>query len=210
MPIAGSGTILVGSGGSGTPDPGELITKENIVESFKTMRDTYNTGIVWHSGDSPFTPTQTNTYNDVLNDRDDPASGSDQGFALGDIEDNILDAKVTASTIVTQFKNYASALSRIRKARLIKYYSTTFPPDGRAESQVNYDETEIASLHDKYATSMDDVDNDISTGELVTVSALETFVSNLSDAIAAVRDAEITFKEYYCHSSCHSSCHGSI
>jgi hypothetical protein len=190
---------------------GTNITKANIVSSFKTMRDTYNTGIVWHSGSSPFTPAQENTYNNVVNDRDEPASGTSSGFALGNIEDNISDSNVTASTIVTQFRNYASALSRIRKARLIKYYSTTFPANARAESQVNSDQTEVTSLAEKYATSMADVGvSNVSSAQLISGANINQFVTNLSNAINAARNDTLTFKEYYCHSSCHSSCHGSI
>ena len=190
---------------------GTTITKANIVQSFKTMRDTYNTGIVWHSEDSPFTPSQENTYNNVVNDREEPASGPSEGFATGSIEDDIADANVTASTIVTQFKNYASSLSRIRNARLIKYYSTTFPADARAESRVDYDETEIASLHEKYATSMEDISvGTVASGNSIDASDLDDFVNRLSSAINDAREDTVTFKEYYCHSSCHSSCHGSI
>ena len=190
---------------------GTNITKANIVASFKTMRDTYNTDIVWHSEDSPFTPTQENTYDGVVNDRDNPASGTSSGFATGSIEDDIADANVTASTIVTQFRNYASSLSRIRKARLIKYYSSTFPADARAESSVTSDVTQIASLDEKYATSMDDVEiSNVSSGENISASNLDQFIDNLSAAINEARNATLTFKEYYCHSSCHSSCHGSI
>lgn len=190
---------------------GTNITKANIVQSFKDMRDTYNTGIVWHSTNSPFTPTQENTYNSVVNDRDNPASGTSSGYALGDIETNISDANVTASTIVNQFKGYASALSRIRKARLIKYYSTTFPADARAESRIDYDQTEVASLAEKYATSMNDIGvSSVSSGESISASNLDQFVTNLSNAINEARNNTLTFKEYYCHSSCHSSCHGSI
>lgn len=190
---------------------GTTITKANIVSSFKTMRDTYNTGIVWHSTNSPFTPNQENTYNGVVNDRDDPAAGPSTGYALGNIEDNILDSNVTASTIVTQFRNYASALSRIRNARLIKYYSTTFPRNDRAESRVDYDETRMTSLNAKYATSMDAVSiSDVSSEQTITGSNINQFVDNLSTAINNARGDTLTFKEYYCHSSCHSSCHGSI
>jgi hypothetical protein len=190
---------------------GTNITKANIVSSFKTMRDSYNTGIVWHSSTSPFTPSQENTYNGVVNDRDNPASGTSSGYALGDLENNISDANVTASTIVNEFRGYASALSRIRKARLIKYYSTTFPADARAESRVDYDQTEVASLAEKYATSMNDVGvANVSSAQLISGANINQFVTNLSDAINAARNNTLTFKEYYCHSSCHSSCHGSI
>jgi hypothetical protein len=175
------------------------------------MRDSYNTGIVWHSGNSPFSPFVTNTYNGVNDDRTNPASGPVTGYALGDIENDITDASVTASTIVNQFRNYASALSRIRRARLIKYFSSSFPPDIRAGLSVSYDETQMTSLDAKYATSMNGVGvAGVSSTQLIVGNNINQFVNNLSSAINDARNSTLTFEEFYCHSSCHSSCHGSI
>jgi hypothetical protein len=194
---------------------GTNITKANIVQSFKDMRDTYNTGIVWHATNSPFTPAQPNTYNGVVNETINPAGGPSAGYPFasgtGLIENNIPDSVVTASTIVTEFRNMSAALSRIRKARLIKYYSTTFPADARAESRVDFDQTNVTSMDAKYATSMDSVGvANVSSGQLISGSNINQFVTNLSTAINNARNNTLTFKEYYCHSSCHSSCHGSI
>jgi hypothetical protein len=190
---------------------GTDITKANIVSSFKTMRNTYNSGIVWHSGSHPFNPNANNTYNGVVNDRTNPASGPAAGHATGNIEDNIADANVTASTIVNQFRNYASALSRIRSARLIRYFSTTFPRNDRAQSRVDFDQTQITSLDGKFATSMNNVGvADVAESQLIVGGNIDQFVSNLSTAINNARNSTLTFQEFYCHSSCHSSCHGSI
>lgn len=190
---------------------GTNITKANIVSSFKTMRDTYNTGIVWHSGNSPFTPSAENTYNGVNNDRANPASGTSAGFATGNIENNISDANITASTIVNQFREYATALSRIRNARLIKYYSSSFPANIRAGLSVTSDSTQIASLDAKFATAMAGVGvADVASNQLISGANINQFVNNLSASINTARTSTLTFEEFYCHSSCHSSCHGSI
>lgn len=190
---------------------GTNITKANIVSSFKTMRDTYNAGITWHSAFSPFTPSAENTYNGVNNDRANPASGTSAGFATGNIENNISDANITASTIVNQFREYATALSRIRNARLIKYYSTTFPTNIRAGLSVSYDQTQMASLDAKFATSMAGVGvANVATNQLILGSNINQFVNNLEVSIYTARNSTLTFEEFYCHSSCHSSCHGSI
>lgn len=190
---------------------GTNITKANIVSSFKTMRDTYNTGIVWHSSSHPFTPSAENTYNGTNNVRTNPASGTTSGFALGDLEDNITDANITASTIVTQFRNYASALSRIRRARLVKYYSTTFPANIRAGLSTSSDVTQVASLGSEYAVSMNEVGvANVSQNQLISGTNIDQFVTNLSNAINTARNNTLLFQEFYCHSSCHSSCHGSI
>lgn len=190
---------------------GNNITKANIVSSFKTMRDTYNTGIVWHSSSHPFNPGAENTYNGVNNDRTNPASGPSTGFATGNIENNITDANVTAATIVNQFRNHASALSRIRRARLIRYFSTSFPRNIRAGLSVTFDQTQITSLDGKYATSMNNVGvANVATNQLIVGANINQFVNNLSAAINTARNSTLTFQEFYCHSSCHSSCHGSI
>jgi hypothetical protein len=175
------------------------------------MRDTYNTGIVWHSGNSPFTPSAENTYFGLMNDRENPASGPSSGFALGDIENNITDATVIASTIVNQFRNYASSLSRIRNARFIRYFSTSFPPDSRAGLNVTFDQTNMTSLGERYASSMNSVGvAGVSAEQLIVGNNINQFVNNLSAAINSARNSTILFEEFYCHSSCHSSCHGSI
>ena len=190
---------------------GTNITKANIVSSFKTMRDSYNTGIVWHTSNSPFTPTAENTYDGVNNVRVNPASGPSAGHALGNIENDITDANVTASTIVNQFRNYATALSRIRKARLIKYFSSSFPANIRAGLSVTSDVTEIASLGSEHETSMNTVGvSNVAQAQLISGSNINQFVNNLSASINTARNNTLTFEEFYCHSSCHSSCHGSI
>jgi hypothetical protein len=190
---------------------GTNITKENIVSSFKTMRDTYNTDIVWHSSSNPFTPSAENTYNGNNNVRTNPASGTTDGFALGDLENSITDATITASTIVNQFREYASALSRIRRARLVKYYSTTFPANIRAGLSTSSDVTQVASLGSEYAVSMSDVSvANVAENQLISGTNIDQFVTNLSNAINTARNNTVLFQEFYCHSSCHSSCHGSI
>lgn len=193
---------------------GTNITKANIVSSFKTMRDTYNTNIdvVWHSGNSPFTPSVENTYNGIDNVRTNPASGTTSGFALGDLEDNITDATVTASTIVNQFREYATALSRIRNARLVKYYATNSAAGySRGGLSTLSDVTQVASLGSEYAVSMNSVSvANVSQNQLISGANINQFVTNLSNAINQARNNTVLFQEFYCHSSCHSSCHGSI
>jgi hypothetical protein len=192
---------------------GTVITKANIVEAFKAMSANYNAGIVWHSANSPFTPNQENTYNGVNNDRENPASGSSSGFDTSSIENNITTADVRA-TITNQFASYASALSRIRRARLIKYYSTTFPTAIRSGLRVDYDETNITSLGQKYGREFSGIfDLGLAipqTGTEISASKLNSFVSTLSTGINNHRNSTVTFEEFYCHSSCHSNCHGSI
>lgn len=180
---------------------GNNVTKATITEQFASLRNTVNGYIVWHSGNHPFNPGASNDYGSNL-----PAQGSGSGEATGDLGSAIGDTNITASTIVSQFRNYSTALSRIRRCRLIRYYNTN------GSNGVTYDDTQTTSTgRTDFQAGMDGVDrSDIASTNTITASGIDTFVSNLSTAISNNRNSTLTFQEYYCHSSCHGSCHGSI
>lgn len=172
---------------------GDNITKANIVASMEAIRNTYNAGIVWHSGNQPF---QT-----------DITGGNASGYATGSFSSDISDANVTASTIVANFKSYATLLSRIRSVRLQKWYQI----QGDVRAQLNSDETNITNLKADYAADMAPVGvfNTIS-GFTVAAADIDQFVGALSTAINNHRTTTVLIEEFYCHSNCHGSCHGSI
>lgn len=185
---------------------GSNITKENIVEQFKTVMSQYNDGIVWHSGDHPFTPTSSNNYSNI-----NPVSGSSDGYDLSNIEDDISDSNITAASLVTIFQNYATLLSRIRRARLIRYYGINSNSRGR----IDYDQTNIASLSSTYEDTSIPIAirsslSNIASGRNVSAQSLDEFINVLSTTVNTWRTTTQQFEEFYCHSSCHSSCHGSI
>ena len=172
---------------------GDNITKADIVASMEAIRNTYNTGIVWHSGNQPF---QT-----------DITGGNASGYATGSFSSDISDANVTASTIVTNFRGYANLLSRIRSVRLQKWYQI----QGDVRAQLNSDETNITNLTADYAADMNAVGSSIpSSGTNVDASDLDDFVTSLSTAINNHRTTTVLIEEFYCHSNCHGSCHGSL
>ena len=172
---------------------GDNITKANIVASMEAIRNTYNTGIVWHSGNQPF---QT-----------DITGGNASGYATGSFSSDISDANVTASTIVANFRGYANLLSRIRSVRLQKWYQI----QGDVRAQLNSDETNITNLKADYAADMSATGSSIpSSGTNVDASDLDNFVTSLSTAINTHRTNTVLIEEFYCHSNCHGSCHGSI
>ena len=172
---------------------GDNITKANIVASMEAIRNTYNTGIVWHSGNQPF---QT-----------DITGGNASGYATGSFSSDISDANVTASTIVANFRGYANLLSRIRSVRLQKWYQI----QGDVRAQLNSDETNITNLTADYAADMNAVGSSIpSSGTNVDASDLDDFVTSLSTAINNHRTTTVLIEEFYCHSNCHGSCHGSL
>jgi len=172
---------------------GDNITKANIVASMESIRNTYNAGIVWHSGNQPF---QT-----------DITGGNDSGYATGSFSSDISDANVTASTIVANFRGYANLLSRIRSVQLKKWYQI----QGNVRAQLNSDETNITNLKADYAADMSATGSSIpSSGTNVDASDLDDFVNSLSTAINNHRTNTVLIEEFYCHSNCHGSCHGSL
>jgi hypothetical protein len=167
---------------------GDNITKANITASMEALKS-YNSGIVWHSGNQPF---QTNI-----------TGGDASGYATQTYANDISDTNITASTITTNFRAYATLLSRIRRVRLLKYYQI----QGDVRAQLDSDQTNITNLKDSYKA---DMTGGPSSGNIVDASDLDDFVSALSTAINNNRTNTVTIEEFYCHSNCHGSCHGSI
>jgi len=171
---------------------GDNITKANIVASMAALSSTYNTGIVWGTHNQPF---QT-----------DITGGNASGYTQT-LEADISDTNITASTIVANFRGYATLLSRIRSVRLQKWYQI----QGDVRAQLNSDQTNITNLKADYAANMNTVGTNVpSSGNNVDASDLDDFVNSLSTAINNHRTNTVLIEEFYCHSNCHGSCHGSI
>jgi len=172
---------------------GDNITKANITASMEALKS-YNSGIVWHSGNQPF---QT-----------DITGGDATGYATQTYADDISDTNVTASTITNNFKAYASLLSRIRNVRLLKWYQI----QGDVRAQLNSDETNITNLNANYAVAgfAPTVSTWPNSEDQINAASLDAFVSQLSTAINDNRTFTVPLEEFYCHSNCHGSCHGSL
>ena len=171
---------------------GDNITKANITASMEALKS-YNSGIVWHSGNQPF---QT-----------DITGGDSSGYATQTYADEISDTNVTASTLSLNFRTYANLLSRIRNVRLLKYYQR----QGDPRAQTDYDTTNLTNLKSDYGVDPNLMMTSApATNTVVTASALDDFVNALSTAINNNRTTTVTIEEFYCHSNCHGSCHGSI
>jgi len=167
---------------------GDNITKANITASMEALKS-YNSGIVWHSGNQPF---QT-----------DITGGDATGYATQNYASEISDTNITASTITTNFRAYAVLLSRIRSVRLQKWYQN----QGDVRSSLQSDETNITNLQDSYKV---DMTGGPASDNIIDASDLDDFVSALSSAINTNRTSTVLIEEFYCHSNCHGSCHGSI
>ena len=172
---------------------GDNITKANITASMNAVKITYCSNIVWGDNNSPFSQ---GVY----------VGGSTGGYTF-DMPADISDTNVTASTLVANFKSYATLLSRIRNVRLVKYYQN----GGDTRSTITFDETQMTNLNADFAADMGAVGvfNTIS-GFTAVAADIDLFVSALSTAINNNRTSTVTIEEFYCHSNCHGSCHGSI
>jgi len=169
---------------------GSNITKSNIVATMESVRNTFNSGIVWASNNQPF---QT-----------DITGGSTSGYATQSFAGDISDTNVTASTIVSNFRSYATLLSRIRYVRLIKYYQV----QGDPAANVTYDSTNLTNLNSNFQA--DFTGYGFNAGDSINAGNLDAFVNQMANAIQGQRNNTVTIGEYYCHSNCHSNCHGSI
>jgi hypothetical protein len=169
---------------------GVNITKANITASMEALKS-FNSGIVWHSGNQPF-------QNNIT-------GGDTTGYATQSFAAEISDANVTASTIVNNFRGYSNLLSRIRSVRLQKWFQ--IQGDGRA--QLDYDYTAITNLNANYAANIVGT-NVPASDSVVSASDLDAFVASLSTAINNHRTSTVLIEEFYCHSNCHGSCHGSL
>lgn len=169
---------------------GDNITKTSIVASMEALKTLYNKDIVWSATNNPFAQAPATAADITV-----PAS-----FAA-----EISDTNVTASTLTTNFKNYAQLLSRIRSVNLLKWYQN----QGDPRSALQFNETNITSLSDTYQIAPDPLIG-VKGGDIITASDLDAFVDLLSSAINTNRTTTVTIEEFYCHSNCHGSCHGSI
>lgn len=171
---------------------GVNITKANITASMEALKS-YNSGIIWHSGNQPF---QT-----------DITGGDATGYATQTYANEISDVNVTASTLVNNFRGYATLLSRIRSTQLKKWYQI----QGDVRAQLDYNQTNITNLKASYAADMSTVGSNIPTSSnTISAANLDSFVTSLSNAINTNRTNTVLVEEFYCHSNCHGSCHGSL
>ena len=183
------------------PTAGNNITKSETYAGLAGLRDAYNAN-TWNSSSHPFNPGASNDYGSV-----NPAGGSAAGEYSGvDLSSYNGDTNVGAATILQNFRDISSVLSRIRNCRLIRWYNTN------GSNGVTYDQTAVTSTgRAGWQADMNGVPvSTVGSGNTVDAAGIDAFVSNLSTAINNNRVSTLTFNEYYCHSSCHSSCHGSI
>ena len=126
----------------------------------------------------------------------------------GSVTTTAAGTNITASTLVTNFRGYATLLSRIRSVRLLKWYQI----QGDVRNRLDYDQTNMTNLKSDYAADMSSVGAGTlpASGNTVTASDLDTFVSSLQTAIQNNRTNTVLVEEFYCHSNCHGSCHGSL
>jgi len=179
------------------------IQPQNIVDRFADyVTATADSGISWGTNNYPF-------------GEFDPAyfGGSTAGRPIGISGGNIGSAggSIVASNIYNTLVNETAAYTSIRNLRALLFVDGGGGNTGsRPTPGYIYDATAVAYMNSGYLQSIGSPDGaDISAGNAVTSSGLETFFSNLTNSYNSTRVNTATVQINVCHASCHSSCHSS-
>lgn len=179
------------------------VNPQNIIDRFVDyVTVTANTGIVWGTDVSPFPEFDTLNFGGTTTGKPIGVTGTN----IGSVGDNI-----TALNIYNTLVNETAAYTNIRNLQAILFVDGEGGNIGtRPTAGVVFDETSVAYLSSTYLQSVGSpVDAGVSSGSDITVSALESFFTNLQTAYNTARDTTQTIQVNVCHASCHSSCHGS-
>jgi len=179
------------------------INPQNIVDRFADyVVSTANAGIVWGTDVSPFVEFNTAEFGGTTSGKAIGISGSNIN-AVGDT--------ITATNIYNTLVNETATFSNIRNLRALLFVEGGGGNTGsRPTPGYVYDNTQVAYLNSSYLQSVGSPSaSDVSSGNSVTSSGLETFFVNLQSAYNTTRAATATIQVNVCHASCHSSCHSS-
>ena len=186
---------------------GSIVTRDDVVSYFETnvkevvtLNSYYYTRIPTFSGDAGTVNAIPQADLDTI-DSISSLSLSD-GMIYGSTVYDAMIALVKNYTRVRNFTSYYQYQSD-------DGYSTQSTVTGKAIFQ-----TTLPTVASNYSRSKDGsllVDPSVSdnlSGNIGTVSRVQTLVSNLVSAWESARNDSIVYYYYCCHSSCHSSCHG--
>jgi hypothetical protein len=190
---------------------GSLVTKQQMVDDINALTTSKNNSIVWTSASNGLNPTPVSgwTYSSSA------ACTALLSSALTPVATSALSAnRVTASDIVTAYKNLAKTSTRIKLYRLtvdflwgngcgnqdFRDFSTAYTVTAFATSQ------EVAALK----TAIDNIAGPASN-DVVTASSINNFVTSLTTE--ANKSTTSTYQSQCyrtaCHCNCHTSCHAS-
>ena len=118
----------------------------------------------------------------------------------GPLTSSMPTGNVSVATLTAVLTDTAQMLSRVRRTRLVKYYSNTEVGTNAAV----WDQTQYAHLSAAYQISSTGV-TPPTPGTDATAASYNQFVNNLQAAIAAHRETAVLFTEQWCHTNCHTN-----
>ena len=179
------------------------VTPQNIVDRFADfVLGAANTGIVWGTNTLPFAEMPGATYAGTTSGTSITATGATIG-TTGNI--------ITAATIRSVLETETALYTNIRQQRAILNVTGAGGNTGsRPTPGIIFDQTEVAHLDTTNRAAIGAVaDANVTTGQNVDDTNLETYFTNLTAAYTAIRTTTVTTQIDVCHASCHSSCHSS-
>jgi hypothetical protein len=177
------------------------VSKTGIVNRFEDLvTDVANASIVWGTDSKPFTEMPDGNY-----------AGTTSGTTIGVTGASITDTIITASTIRTILETEAALYTNIRQQRAVLFVTGGGGNTGsRPTPGIVFDDTQVAHLDTGNRDVLGAIsDADVTSGETISDTNLETYFGNIATAYNTVRTTTITDQVDVCHASCHSSCHGS-
>ena len=179
------------------------ILPQNIVDRFKDfVTDTANSTIVWGTNSKPFTDMPDETFAGTTAGTTITATGANIGTT---------GLPITAANIVSVLTSETALYTNIRNLRaLLNVTGGGGNTGSQGTPGIIYDQTQKANLNISYRQTLSSVSNsNVSSGQTISESNLETFFTNLRTEYASKRDVTQQIQVDICHASCHSSCHGS-
>jgi len=182
------------------------VENQEIINRFKEyLTNTANSGIIYHTGNTPFVEFPTIQFGGTN-------TGIPAELEIADIGGDSAD--IIATKIFYSLLEETNRYTAIRKLRARLFVSGDGGNTGtRPTPGYVRDVTAVAHLQDEYKTSIPTVSNAgvTATGENPTIDAsnLELLLQNLKDAYTNARADTKEITIIVCHASCHSSCHSS-
>jgi hypothetical protein len=179
------------------------VTPQNIVDRFADfVLATANAGIVWGTNTLPFAEMPDATYAGTTSGTSVTATGATIG-TTGDT--------ITAATIRSVLETETALYTNIRQQRAVLNVTGDGGNTGtRPTPGIIFDDTQVAHLDTSNRAAIGAVaDANVTTGQTVDDTNLETYFTNLTAAYTAIRTTTVTTQIDVCHASCHSSCHSS-
>lgn len=180
------------------------INPQNIVDRYADwVTATVNSGISWGTNAYPFGEWDKGA--------EFGGTTGGRGIGIGGSSIASIGTDITAANIYNVLVAETASYTNIRYLRALLFVDGGGGNTGsRPTPGYIYDGTAVAHMNANYRQGIGTPSaSNVSAGNDVTSSGLETFFSNLRDAYNSARVNTVTLQTNVCHASCHSSCHSS-